>query len=56
MRDKLVHDYIGVSLEVVWKTVYEDLPILEKDLRKAIFSENSQPALSHHPSSNPHEQ
>lgn len=26
MRDKLNHDYAGVSLEVVWRTVQEDIP------------------------------
>ena len=26
MRDKLIHDYIGVSLEMVWRTVKEDIP------------------------------
>ncbi len=26
MRDKLIHDYVGVSLEVVWRTVQEDIP------------------------------
>ena len=26
MRDKLIHDYFGVSLEVVWTTVHQDLP------------------------------
>ena len=29
IRDKLVHDYFGVNLEVVWKTVQQDLPILK---------------------------
>lgn len=28
MRDKLIHDYFGVDLEVVLKTVREDLPPL----------------------------
>ena len=28
MRDKLIHDYFGVNLEVVWKTTQEDLPPL----------------------------
>ncbi len=28
MRDKLIHDYFGVSIDVVWKTVHEDLPAL----------------------------
>jgi len=26
MRDKLIHDYFGVNLVVVWRTVKEDLP------------------------------
>ena len=26
MRDKLIHDYIGVSTEVVWKTVVSEIP------------------------------
>ena len=30
MRDKLVHDYIGVDIEVIWKTIKEDLPALKK--------------------------
>jgi uncharacterized protein with HEPN domain len=26
MRDKLIHDYIGVNTEVVWRTVVEEIP------------------------------
>lgn len=26
LRDKLIHEYFGVSLEVVWQTLHEDLP------------------------------
>ena len=29
MRDKLIHDYFGVDIEVVWKTVEEDLHSLK---------------------------
>jgi len=29
MRDKLIHDYIGIDIEVVWKTVEEDLHTLK---------------------------
>jgi len=36
MRDKLVHDYFGVNLEVVWKTIHEDLPPLISTLRDLI--------------------
>jgi len=28
MRSKLIHDYFGVDLEVVWRTLREDLPPL----------------------------
>lgn len=26
MRDKLIHEYFGVNIKVVWKTIKEDLP------------------------------
>lgn len=32
MRDKLIHDYVGVSLEVVWRTVKEDIPAVRPRL------------------------
>ena len=28
MRNKLIHEYYGVDLEVLWRTVQEDLPPL----------------------------
>ena len=34
MRDKLVHDYLGVDVGVVWKTIKEDIPILEKFIKE----------------------
>jgi uncharacterized protein with HEPN domain len=33
MRDKLVHDYIGVNAQVVWKTATEDVPGIAELLR-----------------------
>lgn len=30
MRNKLIHDYMGVNAHVVWKTIQEDLPELKK--------------------------
>jgi uncharacterized protein with HEPN domain len=36
MRDKLIHDYFGVNLVVVWKAVSEDLPEIEPLLRKLL--------------------
>ena len=35
IRDKLIHDYVTVDHEVVWKTVVEDLPPLLPTLRQA---------------------
>ena len=29
MRDKLIHGYFGVNLDVIWKTVKERLPIVK---------------------------
>ena len=38
MRDKLIHEYFGVNLEVLWKTIREDLPplkpLIEEVLKK----------------------
>lgn len=41
MRDKLIHDYSGVNLAVVWKTVVEDLPNLEPLIRHVLAAETS---------------
>ncbi|NDC72852.1 MAG: DUF86 domain-containing protein [Sphingobacteriia bacterium] len=41
MRDKLIHGYLDVDLEVVWKTVEIDLPLL-KDLITEIKFERRQ--------------
>ena len=29
MRDRLIHDYIDVDFEIIWKTVSEDIPQLK---------------------------
>ena len=39
MRDKLIHDYFGVDLEVVLKTVREDLPPLIIAIQALLESE-----------------
>jgi uncharacterized protein with HEPN domain len=41
IRNKLIHDYFGVNLAVVWKTVKEDLPTLEPKIR-SILEEQEQ--------------
>ena len=32
IRNILAHEYFGIDLEIVWKTVTEDLPVLKKQL------------------------
>jgi uncharacterized protein with HEPN domain len=34
MRDKLIHDYLGVDISVVWKTIEIDLPLLKEMISK----------------------
>jgi uncharacterized protein with HEPN domain len=36
MRDRLTHEYFSVDLEVVWRTVHEDLPSLRDTARKMV--------------------
>jgi len=33
MRDKVIHDYFGVNLEIVWAVVEKDLPQLDQAVR-----------------------
>ena len=32
MRDKLIHEYFGIALEIVWSAVQGDVPELKRDL------------------------
>ncbi|MBN2157706.1 MAG: DUF86 domain-containing protein [Candidatus Lokiarchaeota archaeon] len=34
MRDKIIHQYFGVDFELVWKTLKEDLPILQEFVKE----------------------
>jgi hypothetical protein len=36
MRDKLIHGYFGVQLDVVWKTVKERLPVVRPLVQEAL--------------------
>jgi uncharacterized protein with HEPN domain len=36
MRNRIIHAYFDIRLEVVWKTVTEDLPLLISELEKII--------------------
>ncbi|MBS1232748.1 MAG: hypothetical protein H6R42_402 [Nitrospirae bacterium] len=36
MRNRLIHEYFGVDLDIVWQTIEEDLEPLEKAVKKII--------------------
>ena len=36
IRDKLIHDYVGVSFDVVWRTVKEDIPSVRPALKEML--------------------
>jgi len=36
MRDKLIHDYSGVDVEILWKAVKENIPPLKKSIQKIL--------------------
>ncbi len=40
MRDKLIHEYFGVNLDLVWKTAEKDLPELKKQISRILKSAN----------------
>ena len=39
MRDRLIHDYMGVNVESVWKTVQVDLPELQRAVSSILGSD-----------------
>jgi len=36
MRDKLIHGYFGVNLELVWQTINVELPRLKKQISRIL--------------------
>ena len=40
MRDKLIHDYIGVDIEAVWVTATEDIPALKTEVARYLAESN----------------
>lgn len=36
MRDRLIHQYGAIDLDVVWRTLHEELPALEPQLRELL--------------------
>jgi uncharacterized protein with HEPN domain len=42
MRDKLIHDYLDVDLDIVWKTATELIPLLKPQVAEVIEAESKQ--------------
>ncbi len=36
MRDKVIHEYFGINLKRVWRTVNEDIPKLKPEFEKIL--------------------
>ena len=41
LRNRIVHDYEGISLKSIWYVIKNDLNALEDDIRKIIALENN---------------
>jgi len=38
MRDKMIHEYFGVDIEIIWKTIKEDIPSLKPLIQEVLKS------------------
>ena len=36
MRNRLIHEYFGVDLDIVWQTIEEDLESLDKTVKRIV--------------------
>ena len=36
MRDILIHEYFDIELDIVWRTLTEDLPVLKNEVTKML--------------------
>lgn len=43
MRDVIAHGYFGIDLEIVWKTIHEDLPKLRAELASMLSALEESP-------------
>jgi uncharacterized protein with HEPN domain len=41
MRNKLIHNYFGVSLDAVWKVLKSDVPVLNGQLANLVVTEKN---------------
>ncbi|HKH48644.1 MAG TPA: DUF86 domain-containing protein [Thermoanaerobaculia bacterium] len=40
LRDKLIHDYFGVNVDIVWQIVQDQLPALAEQVEAALEAEH----------------
>lgn len=38
MRDKMIHEYFGVDMGILWKTIKEDIPSLKYQIQNVLKS------------------
>ncbi|MDD8018317.1 MAG: DUF86 domain-containing protein [Bacteroidota bacterium] len=36
MRNRLIHEYFGTDLEIIWETTQKDIPLLKQQIQKAL--------------------
>jgi uncharacterized protein with HEPN domain len=36
MRDRLIHDYFGVDLDIVWRVLQTNIPALQEEVRRIL--------------------
>ncbi len=36
MRDRLIHDYFGVDLDIVWRVLRTNVPALQEEVRRIL--------------------
>lgn len=40
MRDRLIHDYFGINIDIVWGVVTENIPVLRRQLDDILSRES----------------
>jgi uncharacterized protein with HEPN domain len=43
MRDRLIHDYIGVDYDIVWDVVQNKIPVLHQKIQELLKQEEAPP-------------
>lgn len=41
MRNRLIHGYFDIDLDIVWETVNRDIPLLKKEIKRVIEQESN---------------